>query len=147
MIAGWASACWTRAARGKRYSQAREGPAGGFAMRYLQAFGAAVRARAAARPWVSAAMAFVGLGMGLLIVTNSGHRVLPAWLVPIIIAGGTLLSWVTGTIVAGSSIPVKNTQFWETGALGWFATTAAFGACAALAWGMLLSVAFGTIVR
>jgi hypothetical protein len=96
---------------------------------------------------VSAAMAVVGLVVAVLVVGNTGRLVVQPWVAPLIIVGGTFFGWVAGTYVSASSVPAKNADFWETGAIGRLSTTASFAACASLAWGMLLSVAFGSIVR
>jgi hypothetical protein len=85
--------------------------------------------------------------MGLLIVANPGHRVVPEWVNPVILVGGTLLGWVAGTFAAASALPVKYAEFWELGAFGRLAVNASVAACAALAWGMILGLAFGTVVR
>ena len=116
-----------------------------YALRALRSFKAALSSRVAAQPAMSAAMAVVGLLIGVLMVANTGKRVLEPWAPPLLIVGGTFLGWVAGTFANSSSIPRRNAEFWETGALGRIATTASFAACASLAWGMLVWLAFGSI--
>ena len=116
-------------------------------MKPFREFWAGLRTRAVARPWMSATMALAGLGMALLMVANPGPQVFPIWVPPAMVLGGTLLGWVVGTFVMASSIPTKNAEFWETGAIGRLGTSAAFAACASLGWGFFLWVAFGTIDR
>ena len=92
-------------------------------------------------------MALVGFAAGLLVVTEFKNWVIPAWDAGLILMGSTILGALIGTRVAGSRIPKANADFWETGALGQLATTAAFAACAAVAWAFALAIAFGTRIR
>jgi hypothetical protein len=117
------------------------------AMMRLRAIVGRMGERVRARPWASATMALVGLGIGLLIVTNLHNRTIPAWDVALILVGGTLLALVTSTFVTGSSQVKLASDFWEAGALGRFAIAASFCACASLFWGMALAIMFGTLVR
>ncbi len=92
-------------------------------------------------------MALIGLGIGLLVVTNFHNLVIPVWDVAFILAGAPLWALVTSAFVAGSTPVRRASDFWEAGLFGRFAITASYCACAALAWGIALALLFGTPVR
>ena len=108
-----------------------------------EAIGATGVTRGPRRPVRAAVMGLIALGIGGLFITSGGRVTMPLWTWPLLLAGATILGLLAQRAIARTSVPQKYAEFWGTGALGRFAVEAAFAGCAALAWGLLVSLAFG----
>ena len=99
--------------------------------------------RARQRPIRTVLLGLLSFGTGVLFIT-SWRVTMPVWTWPPLLVGATVLGLLASLGIAGTSLPRKYGEFWETGAAGTFGAEAAFAVCAALAWGLLISTAFGT---